>query len=250
MPQDYPHSVAATIEISFKRLSPRVQDLHGLLAHLDAGSIPRCIIERQLVDTLHSTIETGIPLHAETTQYADALTRILLPHGDWSTLDFDDLIGECERYSLIQRSTQNGERFYSMHVLVQDFLRATCGVVRGYPSSRLVTRLLGSAITIGPRYELAGFNRLLSSHLRLINLDDVTKTSNHYGFGIVFNELDEAQLAVSHLERCLEIWRESLDEDSEVILDTMELLAHLYSISGREESTLKLRDEETQKTTW
>ncbi|PVF91123.1 hypothetical protein CPB86DRAFT_792264, partial [Serendipita vermifera] len=37
---DYPHSVATTIEMSFKRLSPRTKDLLGPLCHLDARSIP------------------------------------------------------------------------------------------------------------------------------------------------------------------------------------------------------------------
>ncbi|PVF99230.1 TPR-like protein [Serendipita vermifera] len=244
MPHGYPHSVARVIEMSFNKLLPPYKDLLGLLSHLDSRSIPLGIIEKAAGRHFrHVAMETNLPLHAETLQYADALRAILIPGGEWSLSEFHDMIEECEKYSLIQFSTQDGERFYSMHVLVQDFLRATCGVLGGHPSRRLVTRLLGSAVTIGDRWEYIAFNRSLSSHLRLIILGDVTEAGDHYGFGSVFEEVGEGKLAASHMERCIEIWRRSLNGDAEVISDAMELLALSYSRMGKEECALRLREE-------
>ncbi|PVF92053.1 TPR-like protein [Serendipita vermifera] len=240
---DYPHSVAATIEMSFQKLSPRVQDLLGLLSHLDARSIPRGIIETAARQRFESIIlGDKLVTHSETTQYIGVLQSIMLPQGVWSSLDFDDLIEECEKYSLIQSSTQDGEKFYSMHVLVQVFLKASRGVVQGHPSRQLAARLLGSAITIGDKYEYFTFNRSLSSHIRVVMLDDVIEARDHYGFGVVLEEVGEGQLAVSHMERCLDIWRGSLDEDSTVVMDTMELLARSYSAAGNGEGALSLRE--------
>jgi hypothetical protein len=46
MPQDYRHSVARTIEMSFTKLSRQAQDLLTPLSHLDARYIPHCIVEK------------------------------------------------------------------------------------------------------------------------------------------------------------------------------------------------------------
>ncbi|PVF99242.1 TPR-like protein [Serendipita vermifera] len=240
---DYPHSVATTIEMSFKRLSPRSQDLLGLLCHLDARSIPRGLIEQAAGRRfLHVAMETELSLRTETTEYAEILTSILCPQGDWSSFEFDSLIEECEQYSLVQFVTQYGEKFYSMHVLVQGFLQAARSVVRGHPSSRLVARLLGSTVTIGGRWEYLAFNRSLLAHLRLVSLDDMTEPGDHYGFGYVLEEVGEGRLAVSHMEHCLELWRESFGEESELLLDAMEMLARSYSTAGKEENALGIRE--------
>ncbi|CAG8735717.1 9178_t:CDS:1, partial [Acaulospora colombiana] len=248
MLHDYPHSVATTVEMSFKKLSTRVQDLLGLLSHLDARSIPRSIIEKAALRRFrHVAKVTELPLKRETVEYADALTRIITPQGDWSSFDFDAMIKECEKYSLVRSAIQDEEKFYSMHILVQSFVQASYGVVLDHPSSRLVARLLGSAITVGTRWEYITFNRSLSPHLRLIGLDDVTETGDHYGFGIVFVEVGEGQQAVSHMDRCVEIWTGSLEADSMIILHAMETLAQSYSTVGKEEKALKLREDVLEK---
>ncbi|PVF94730.1 hypothetical protein CPB86DRAFT_740055 [Serendipita vermifera] len=248
MLHDYPHSVATTIEMSFRKLSTRVQDLLGLLSHLDSGSISRGIIERAANRHFrHVAKETKLPPNTETIVYADVLMRIITPQGHWSSFDFDSLIEECERYSLLRLAIQDEEKFYSMHLLVQTFLRKTCGLVQHHPSRQLVARLLASAITAGDRYEYIAFNRLLLSHLRLVNMADITEAGDHYGFGVVFEEMGEGQLAVSHMERCVEIWRGSLGEDSNDMLAAMSELARSYSTSGKEGSALGLREKVMKK---
>ncbi|CAG8574358.1 3334_t:CDS:1, partial [Acaulospora colombiana] len=196
----------------------------------------------------HLAVETGLQLHSQSIKYADALKSIIMPQGSWSSLDFDDLIGECEKYSLVRISTQDEEKFYSMHILVQNFLQASCRIVLGHPSSRLVTRLLGSAVTIGAPWEYLAFNRSVSSHLQLINLDDVVEAGDHYGFGVVLNEVGDGKLAVKHMEHCVEIWRGSVSEESENLLDAMEILARSYSTAGKEEEALGLRENVMKKT--
>ncbi|PVF99235.1 TPR-like protein [Serendipita vermifera] len=245
---NYPHSIATTIEMSFQKLSTRVQDLLVLLSHLDTTSIPRSIIEKAANRHFrYVEMETDAIISSETIQYADLLSSIICPQGAWSEHVFDDLIEECENYSLVRHSTQNGERFYSIHVLVQTFLQSTYRAIHGYPSRRLVTRFLGSAITTGTRYEYFPFNRLLLSHLRLVDVEDVIEAGDHYGYGAILQEMGEGWLAVSHMERCLDMWSCSLNEESEPILKVMEMLAHSYSITGNEESALILREEVMKK---
>ncbi|PVF94731.1 hypothetical protein CPB86DRAFT_631926 [Serendipita vermifera] len=247
MPQDYPHSVAATIKMSFKRLSPQVQDLLRLFSHLDARSISRSILEKAASRHFqHVAKKTDLPVKTETIEYAHALMKIISPRGEWSSFDFDELIEQCEKYSLIRFEAQDGENFYSMHVLVQAFVRATCGIVQGHPFPRLAARVLGSAIITGSQYEYIAFDRLLLPHLRLVKMDDITEAADHYGFGVVLQEVSEGELAVSHMERCVEIWGASLGE-SEVVLNAMEMLARSYSISGKEKNALELREKVMKK---
>ncbi|PVF99247.1 hypothetical protein CPB86DRAFT_299159, partial [Serendipita vermifera] len=248
MAHDYPYSVATTVKISFEKLSPRVQELLGVLSHLDARSIPCSIIETAARRHFeHIAKNSGLPVDPKTIQCASTLRNILVPEGDWSSLYFDDLIEECEKYSLVQLSIQDGERFYSMHILVQVFLQATCGMVCGLPPRRLVARLLGSAVTIGARWEYLAINQSLSSHLRLVNLDDVTEAGDHYGFGNLLKEVGDGQLAVSHMECCLEIWRELFGEESKFVLDAMEILAQSYSTAGKEKNALGIRESVMEK---
>jgi tetratricopeptide (TPR) repeat protein len=244
MPQGYPHSVARTIEISFEKLSREARDLLGLLSHLDARSIPQDIIEKAASRQFRHVAKNPAiwTLNNGFREYSDALNRILCPSGEWSSIELDDLLEECEKYSLVQFSTQSRHKFLSMHVLVQDFVRDNYGELHGHPSRRLVARLLGSAITVGDRYEYLAFNRLLSSHLRLIDLDDIVEAGDHYGYGVVLEEVGEGRLAVSHMERCVMIWRESPGQDSELTLDAMSILAWSYSTSGKEEDAVQLRE--------
>jgi tetratricopeptide (TPR) repeat protein len=244
MPQGYQHSVARTIEMSFEKLSHQAQDLLGLLSHLDARSISRSIIEKAASrGFLHMVVEDQSVQSSnnKTGEYANTLIRVICPGGDWSSLEFDDLIEECEQYSLVQLSTQSGYKFYSMHVLVQGFIQENHKEVQGHPSRRLVARLLGSAITDGNRYEHMAFNRLLSPHLLLVNLDDITEAVDHYRYGVVLEEVGEGRLATSHMECCVKMRTRFLGEESELTLDAMEMLAILYSMAGKEEEALEMR---------
>jgi tetratricopeptide (TPR) repeat protein len=248
MPHDYPYSVATTVEISFKKLSIQAQELLGLLSHLNASSIPRSIIEISAIRRFRHVEKQATETGTETIEYADILTRMMCPKGTWSSFEFDSMIEECEKYSLVRFSILDGSKFYSMHVLVQAFLQATCRSIQGRPPPRLVARLLGSAIIIGSPYDYILLNRLLSSHLRLVHLDDIIEPGDHYGYGVVLQEMGEGPLAAIHMERCVEIWRGSVGEESELTLDAMAILADSYSIAGKEADTLRLMEKVVE--TW
>ncbi|CAG8607627.1 5764_t:CDS:2, partial [Acaulospora colombiana] len=243
LPHDYPYSVAATIEMSFEKLSHQAQILLRLLSHLGPRSIPHIILEQAARRQFRSVaMETGLPLKTETLQYASTLMKIICPRGSWFTLDFDDLIEECKKYSLVNFSSEGGQMFYSIHILVQNFLQSTSGLLYSQPPGRLVARLLGSTITYSEDHEYVAFNRLLSPHLQLVNPDDVIEPGDHYGYGHVLQEMGGGKLAVSHMERCLELWTTSLGSEDGFTLKAMEVLAHCYSTVGQEERALSLKE--------
>jgi tetratricopeptide (TPR) repeat protein len=249
MPQGYRYSVARTIEMSLEKLSHQAQDLLRLLSHLDARSIPHSIIEKAAKRRFQHVAKGMGTDHTETMEYSNILSGLLCQSGDWSSIEFDNLIEDCEKYSLVQFSTQGEHKFYSMHVLVQGFIQSNYKEIQGYSSRRLVARLLGSAITVGDRYEYLAFNRLLSSHLRLVNPNDIMEAGDHYGYGVVLEEVGEGRLAVSHMERCVQMWEKSHGDDSETTLDAMAMLGISYSTAGEEEEALQLLERlmETQR---
>ncbi|PVF91549.1 hypothetical protein CPB86DRAFT_878456 [Serendipita vermifera] len=184
LPQDYPYSVATTIEMSLDKLSSHVKDLIGLFSFIGARTIPRSIIEKAAKRQFrHVAFETSLPLYKNTLKHADTLMSILCPQGFWEPFDFDNLTEECEKYSLLRLSVANGERFYSMHILVQKFVQLAYSTVHGDSPSQLAIRLLGSSITLGDEYEYFAFNESLAPHIHHINPKEVIEAGDHFGFG-------------------------------------------------------------------
>ncbi|KAG8829757.1 hypothetical protein FRC17_006092, partial [Serendipita sp. 399] len=199
--QDYTYSVESTIEMSFHRLSPKVQEMMQLFAHLDARSIARNVIEKAGERRfLHIPQRGAKPLLADTLKQAETLQSIFCPSGEWDAFAFDGMIGECLRYSLLRFSTAQGEKFYSMHPLVQKYLQLALSTRSNGATRQLVARLLASAITVGDPYQFFTFHRLLSPHIILAGLENVTEPGDHYGFGFVLIDLG-SELAISHMRR-------------------------------------------------
>jgi hypothetical protein len=240
---DYPHSVATTIKMSLEKISFQVQELIGLLSYIGTRSIPRTVIKRAASRQFrHVAYPTSLPLTDESLRYASTLMSILCPRGVWNEFEFDNMVEECEKYSLLRLSTSNGEKFYSIHVLVQAFVQSVFTAIRDEPPLRLIIRLLGSAITHERQYKNLAFNQLLALHLRLVDLDDMIEAGDHYGFGYVLEEVGEGQLALSHMKICTDIWMKSLGNESEATLSAMELLACSYIMTGKEEEGMNLRE--------
>ncbi|KAG8807691.1 hypothetical protein FRC17_004316, partial [Serendipita sp. 399] len=250
LPQDYPHSVERTIEMSFRSLSSRAQDMMQLFAHLDARSIPRCVIQKAAErEFVHLPNNSGYPVNPDTLfAHGYALQDIFSPSGQWDDFEFDAMVQECLKYSLLQLSSTDGERFYSMHALVQKYLQSVSTSIRDCPPGQLVVRLLASTITVGRRYEFFTFNRLLAPHIRKIRQEDVTEPGDHNGFGFVFVDTDEIT-GITHLEQSLAMWRSRLDEDDDIILLTMTYLADSYWSFGKPEEALPLQQELLRKRT-
>ncbi|PVF91547.1 hypothetical protein CPB86DRAFT_830534 [Serendipita vermifera] len=242
---DYPYSVATTIEMSLDRLPSQVKDLLGLLSHFGSASIPHCIIERAASKQFqHVAFKTSLPLHDDTLRYVDTLMSIICPQGAWNQFDFDNMIEDCERYSLLRLSTVDGEKFYSMHILVKNFIQSTYRSMRNGPLGQLVIRLLGSTIYIpADRSKFFASTRILVPFIRHIDPEDVIEAGDLYGFGRVLEGVREGQLAASHMERCTNIWANSLGNEAGPTLRAMERLARAYVISGKGEESLKLREQ-------
>ncbi|KAG8793400.1 hypothetical protein FRC16_010962, partial [Serendipita sp. 398] len=201
LPQDYPHSVDRTIEMSFGCLSVRVQEMMTLFAHMDARSIARCVVERAAgPGFLHIPQYSELPPQPDTIAQAKILHDVFCPSGEWKSFEFDGMIGECLKYSLLQLSTTDGEKFYSMHPLVQTYLQSKSSTVCDHSARQLVIRLLASATTVGRRYEFFGFNQFLTPHVRLIRLEEVVEAGDHFGFGDILSEEGD-RLGITHLEQ-------------------------------------------------
>ncbi|KAG8818906.1 hypothetical protein FRC18_012275 [Serendipita sp. 400] len=247
LPEDYPYSVERTIEMSFRCLSVRVQEMVRLFACMDARSIARCIVERAAErEFLHIPQGSEVPPQPDTIVQAKVLQDIFCSGGEWNAFEFDGMIGECLKYSLLQLSTTGGERFYSMHPLVQTYLQSISSTIRGCSTRRIIVRLLASATTTGARYGFFGFDRLLSPHVRLVRLEDVVEAGDFYGFGKILTEEGNG-LAITHLEQCVEIWKSSVGSNTKTTLDSMAMLSNSYYSLGKVQEALQLDKEVLQK---
>jgi tetratricopeptide (TPR) repeat protein len=243
LPYNYPSSVAATIQMSLDRLPTPTLNVLRLFSHLDSSSIPHAIISTA-ADRKFRRVECTKErdLSTQTREQAEALVEIFCVYGKWSELEFNNIIMCCLQYSLLRVTTQGGAKFYSMHILVQSYLRAKEDLVQGHRPSSLVVRLLGSSSTYSDGYEHLAFNRLLLPHLRQIRIEDVVEAGDHLGFGRVMEMGGDNKSTVPHLEQCVELWRKSLGDGHENTLWAMEELAISYAAIGSLQKALELQE--------
>jgi tetratricopeptide (TPR) repeat protein len=233
LPYDHPSSVSATVQMSLDRLPTHALNILQLFAHLNSASILHAIIQRAAERKFRSVIWTEEhDLNMQTLGQADVLVDIFCAGGKWSEVDFNALITCCIQYSLLRVTTQDGSKFYSMHILVQSYLRAKGDTIQGHRPSQLTVRLLGSSTTLRDDYEDLTFNRLLLPHLRQILMEDVLEAGDHAGFSHVMERTGDNRLAVAHLERCVEMFGQSLGDEHTNTLWAMGNLANSYEAIG------------------
>jgi tetratricopeptide (TPR) repeat protein len=243
LPYDYPSSVAAAIQMSLNRLPTRALNILCLFSRLDSSSIPHAIIDGASNRKFRSVEWTAeCDLNMQTREQAEALVEIFCTNGNWSEVEFNDLITYCLQYSLLRLTTQGGSKFYSMHILVHSYLRVKVDLIQGHRPGPLVVRLLGSTSTVSADYKYLAFNRLLLSHLRQIRMEDVVEAGDHFGFGHVMERAGDNKLAVLHLEQCVEMWRGSLGNEHEDTLAAMANLAISYKAIGSFQKALELEE--------
>jgi hypothetical protein len=241
LPNDYQTSVAATIAMSLKRLPPPAQDMMRLFAHLDSTSIARDIIAKSASRQFRKVVETTeSEIQPQTREHAAALMKIFSPSGNWSEAEFNKLITKCLQYSLLRVSTEGEAHFYSMHILVQSYLRANPDGLQGHQSSSLVARLIGSSVTYSATYEYMAFNRLILPHLRLIRLESVAEAGDHFGFARALRGVGDDRLSVIHQERCVEMWWAALGEEHGTTLRAMMNLAIFHKGIGNSKKALNM----------
>jgi hypothetical protein len=240
LPQDYQTSVATTISMSLKLLTPEAQYMMRLFAHLDSTSISQEIIvksARRKFEAQPGTYESQ--LQRESLEHADALVKIFCPGGSWSELAFNRLINLCLQCSLLRVTTQGNVQFYSMHVLVQTYLRAIAAPAESCQPGALAVRLLCPSITFDIEYEYLTFNRVLLPHLRQIQREDIVEAGDHFGVGHVMERIGDWNMAIPHLERCTEIFRGSLGDEHDFTLWAMISLANCYRVAGTIQTALE-----------
>jgi hypothetical protein len=213
LPYDYPSSVAVTIQMD--QLPTRVLNVLKIFTHLDSSSIPHAVVARAAERKFRSIVRTEErELKIQTREQAGLLREIFCTNGEWSEVEFDDLVRSCLQYSLLRLTTQGSSNVYSIHILVQSYLRAKLDPIQGCQPGPLVVRLLGSSTTVGSDHKYLAFNRLLLPHLRQIQMEDVAEAGNNYIFGHVMETAGDNKLEILHLERSVEIWRGSLGNEN------------------------------------
>jgi tetratricopeptide (TPR) repeat protein len=237
-------SVTTAIRMSLNQLPTHALNMLSLFSHLDSTWIPHAIISRAADRKFRRVERTNErDLNMQTRQQADALVEIFYVDGEWSEVDFHDLIDRCLQYSLLRLTIQGDSKFYSMHALVQSYLQGTAHMVQGHRPGPLIVRLLGSSITYSHDSKYLGFNRFLPPHLRQIQMEDVIEAGDHAGFGHVMERAGDNKSAALHLERCVEMWRESLGHVHENTLSAIVNLANSYRVIGKAQKASELEED-------
>jgi tetratricopeptide (TPR) repeat protein len=247
LPSDYNLAVAATIEMSFTRLPHRTREILCLLSHFQAGSIAEAIIVRAAERGFtHVASPSAIPPPAETREYAEALVEMFFPNGQWSQHDFNQLIQPCLQSSLLRSGeSEKMGRYFSMHPLVQSWLRLQTREDASQSKQDLFIRLLASSITIGARYEHMEFNQVLRPHIHLLDEKEVGCIGDKHGFRYVLDENGDYSRAFDYLERCVKEERKLLGEEHQETLESMHNISICCSRVGRYAEALEMAEKVT-----
>lgn len=242
LPQDYHDTVTTTIKMSMNQLAPEAQDIMRLFAHLDATSIAHEIVaraaNRQFKLVLQTTESDKDP---RTLEHTSALMAIFCPSGEWSEVRFGKLIRQCLQYSLLRLTTQGDAKFYSMHILVQSHLQTHNDPIRQCQPEALVIRMLCSSITYEIKTHIS-FNRLLSSHLKLVDSSKIIEPGDLLGIGKVFYGIGNSRLSILYFEQCMEMWRVSLGEEHRNTFRTMSNLAMAHKKVGNPHKAMEIQE--------
>jgi tetratricopeptide (TPR) repeat protein len=235
LPSDYNLAVAATIEMSFTRLSHQTRDILHLLSHFQTGPIAEKIIVRAAErEFAHVAWRSAITPPAEIKQCADALVMMFCPHSSWSRHDFNQLVQPCLQYSLLRSGeSEKMGRHFSMHPLVQSWLRLQTSGDTGPSKQDLLIRLLASSITIGRPYEYLEFNQVLRPHIQLVDEKRVKCIGDKHAFRYVLYENGDYSRALDYLKSCVEDERKTLGEEHHETLSSMHNLSTCYSRVGK-----------------
>lgn len=242
LPQDYQLSAQATVQLSFDRLSRSAREMLVLFSHMDVVSIPRSMIaeaaRRRFLQVPLLEASSLPPTHM-TVDQAAYLTRLLCPSGEWLDSDFYDIVEECLQYSLLRIVSRADYQYYSMHVIVQSYLKDSSINGADFPNGRHVARLLASTVTIDRGLDTRTFNARLISHIKLIRIDDVVEAGDLYAFGFVLFMEWELLAAQQYFERSFSGWKQLLGENHPITcypLCDLAAIAATTSINCTEET--------------
>jgi tetratricopeptide (TPR) repeat protein len=242
LPSDYNLAVAATIEMSVRQLPQRTRDILHLLSHFQVASVTEAIIVRAAEKKFaHMAYHSSIRPPVEMLDCADALMRMFCPSGRWSQHDFNQLIQPCLQYSLLQkRESEKMGRYFSMHPLVQSWLRLQAQESMDQSNQDLFIRLLASSITIGEPFEHLGFNQILRPHIQSLDEKSVKCIGDKHSFETVLYENGDYSRALDYVKSCLEEEEKVLGEGHRETMGSIHKIALRYADVGKNTEALEM----------
>lgn len=124
----YPYSTYAAFDLSFHQLPSNAQELLRICAYLHPSGIPMALFEYSTTSdfTAHTVLESWPPPKSDEVVISD-LKRII--GQTWDEVSFQELVEAGQRASFIYAYTDEaGGLFYSVHPLLQRYIRDSLGV--------------------------------------------------------------------------------------------------------------------------
>lgn len=169
---NYPLTLYASFRLSFDQLPPITQDILWVLSFLNSTQIDEVILTRAATTGFIQAIgkiDTVSHLRDKLEFQAKSLKQLFLPNGEWDPDDFSQNTSSAIQYSLLTVTEADNDRlFYSIHPLIESFLRDTLPADKRELSG-LSVRLIGSIIEFKEDAKTLAFNQRLLPHIEAIS---------------------------------------------------------------------------------
>jgi tetratricopeptide (TPR) repeat protein len=248
LPHGYNLSVATTLEMSFNKLPIRSKQALCVLSFLQNSSIEHEIIETAARNRFFyaSGEASGADISRlnEIIDESNTLVDIFCSEGQWSELEFNEILQPCFQYSLIQCTTSmNGQRFYSMHILAQNWLKMHSVPTCHHSPERLARRLLLAMVRESSLYEHIHLHRMLLPHLRAFSGQPIGVATDDALLYRVLSDSKDDSTAMIHMTSYIELMNGILAVDSPERLKAMRNLIWSLVAVGRIHEAVRTGEE-------
>jgi tetratricopeptide (TPR) repeat protein len=248
LPHGYNLSVATTLEMSFNKLSIQSQGALCVLSFLQNTSIEHQIIEMAARNRFFyaSGEASGADINRlkEINEESNALSNIFCSGGQWSELEFNEIIEPCFQYSLLQCTTSiDGQKFYSMHILAQNWLQIQSISTDQQSLKRLARRMLLSVVREGSLYEHIYLHQMLLPHLRPFCDQPIGVATDDALLYRVLSDSKDDSTATIHMTSYIELMKDIVAVDSLERLKAMTNLTWSLRASGRNNEAVSTGEE-------
>ncbi|PVG00686.1 hypothetical protein CPB86DRAFT_729099, partial [Serendipita vermifera] len=251
LPHGYNLSVATTLEMSFNKLPLQSKQALCIFSHLHNTSISHKIIETAAWNKFFyaagkasdADMEKLNQIRAE----SDALLKIFCPGERWSDVEFHGIIEPCLQYSLLQTTTsENDQRFYSMHILVQSWLQIQPTPTGQHSPSSLARRMLLAVVQEGSPYQHFELHQMLRPHFGAFSGQPLDiATDNALGFHVL-RDTGSYAASMIHMEAYMALVNRKmkiLGPEHPDTLASMNSLAWSYKRLGEYRKSRELNEE-------
>ncbi|PVF91532.1 hypothetical protein CPB86DRAFT_878463 [Serendipita vermifera] len=223
LPQGYNLSVATTLEMSFNRLSASTKAILRILSFLQNTSIAHRIVVNAAKNDFFYV--SGKAKDADSGRVDDikheseALCRIFCPKGKWSEAEFYNMIEPCLQYSLLHSTvTDDDQKFYSMHILVQSWLQIQPDSIDGVSPKCLAWRMLLATVDENLSYRYFNVYGMLLPHLSAFSGTPIKFSTDNILLHRVFIDSGSFIKAHFHLMEYIDMVRSRVRWDSPELL--------------------------------